>query len=236
MMKTMQKTVLALAVLATTSLPVMAAGVDVRVIGTIAPAACTPTLTGGGTIDYGVINPASLSNTAFNVLSEKQIDLSITCDAPAKLAIKAINGRPSTMAGTTEGASGAGRFPDGVAIFGVTAISGAGLGMDGADKIGGYGIRIVPGSGMADSVAVDSVIRHTNYSDTSWKSSSTGVLYDSNFNRELTWTAAGTVVPVAFENLNAKVGVQAYLNKASELDLTKPVALDGLTTLELVYL
>jgi hypothetical protein len=30
--------------------------------------------------------------------------------------------------------------------------------------------------------------------------------------------------------------VQAYINKASELDLTKPIALDGLTTLELVYL
>jgi len=30
--------------------------------------------------------------------------------------------------------------------------------------------------------------------------------------------------------------VQAYINKASELDLTKPVILDGLSTIELVYL
>ena len=42
--------------------------------------------------------------------------------------------------------------------------------------------------------------------------------------------------PAAFKNLTINLTVQAYINKASELDLTKPVILDGLSTIELVYL
>jgi hypothetical protein len=42
--------------------------------------------------------------------------------------------------------------------------------------------------------------------------------------------------PDAIKNVTIDLKVQAYINKASELDLTKPVILDGLTTLELIYL
>lgn len=231
-MKTMKKTVLALAVLATTSLPVMAESVDVRVIGTITPAACTPSLTGGGTIDYGAINPATLSSTAFTVLPEKQIDFSISCDAPAKVAIKAINGRPNTVAGSTEGPSGTATAP--VNVFGTANISVAGLGLDGADKIGGYGIRITAGTVTADSTAVDSIQRNADH--TAWTATPVGSIYATEIQRHSTWAATGTLTPVAFENLTGKLGVQAYINKASELDLTKPVVLDGLTTIELLYL
>ncbi|UXZ19937.1 DUF1120 domain-containing protein [Pseudomonas sp. YeP6b] len=41
----------ALAVLATTSLSALADSVDVKVIGTITPASCKPTLAGGGVVD-----------------------------------------------------------------------------------------------------------------------------------------------------------------------------------------
>ena len=51
MFNTIKKTSCALAVLAATALSAHAESVDVRVIGTITPAACMPTLTGGGTTD-----------------------------------------------------------------------------------------------------------------------------------------------------------------------------------------
>ena len=234
MMNTMQKSVLALAVLATTSLPALAESVDVRVTGTITPTACTPTLSGGGTIDYGAINPASLSATDYTVLPEKQIDLSITCDAPAKIAVKALNKRPGTLAGVPEGSMGTGTPPAGVILFGSASYSSAGLGLDGTDKIGGYALRLTAGTAQADGTAVDNLFRDN--STLPWKPSTSGSAFDPFNPREVSWAATGQLDPVAFTTLNTKVAVQAYLNKASELDLSKPVVLDGLTTLELVYL
>ncbi|MEG5569404.1 DUF1120 domain-containing protein [Enterobacter bugandensis] len=230
----MQKSVLALAVLATASLPALAESVDVRVTGTITPVACTPTIAGGGTIDYGTIDPASISDTDYTVLPEKQVDFSIACDAPAKIAIKAINGRPNTLAGATEGVSG-GKAP--VVIFGSSNIHAFGLGLDGTARIGGYGIRLAKGTVQADGTAADSIYRNTP-TDAWVSTSGTGVgsLINAPSVRHVSWAAAGKVEPVAFTNMTGKLGVQAYINKGSELDLSKPVTLDGLTTIELVYI
>ncbi|MEG5569403.1 DUF1120 domain-containing protein [Enterobacter bugandensis] len=229
----MQKSVLALAVLATASLPALAESVDVRVTGTITPVACTPTIAGGGTIDYGTIDPASISDTDYTVLPEKQVDFSIACDAPAKIAIKAINGRPGTLAGATESVSG-GAAP--VNLFGAINQGAFGLGLDGTDKIGGYGIRIAQGTVQADGTAVDNILRNTPTA--AWISVGTGVgsLINASNVRHVSWAASGSLDPIAFTNMTGKLGVQAYINKGSELDLTKPVTLDGLTTIELVYI
>lgn len=234
-MKQMQKAVLALAVLATISLPVMAESIDVRVIGTITPSACTPQISGGGTVDYGAIKPETLSADEYTVLAEKQLDFSITCDAPAKVAIKAINGRPDSLAGATEGAtSGAGVVP--VDLYGTSAsIAGVGLGLDNGAKVGGYSIALTPSTVQVDNENVDSL--RSNDDTASWKTASTtGGIFNSASQRYVSWAATGTTEPVAFETMSGKLNIRAYINKTSELDLTKPVALDGLTTIELVYL
>jgi hypothetical protein len=235
MLNNLQKTVCALAVLATTSLPALAESIDVRVIGTIDPAACTPTLSGGGTVDYGTIKPTALAQDAFTLLAEKQLDFAINCDAPAKVAITAhsqrgasavkADGSLAVLATTTAG------------LYGVSGgnVAVAGLGLDGAKGIGGYGLRLTSGTMTADGVAVDSI--QSNGNTTSWATTGTGSLFNNEANvRYSSWAATGTTTPIAFTTLAGKLGVQAYINKASELDLTKPVALDGLTTLELVYL
>ncbi|MEB7587824.1 DUF1120 domain-containing protein [Serratia rubidaea] len=236
MMKQMQQSVCALAVLAATTLPAMAAStVDVRVIGTITPTACTPTLSGGGTIDYGAINPNTLSATDYTVLEERQIDFSITCDAPAKVAIKSTNGRPNTVAGSTETAAGSAFPPAGVSIFGQTNLGVLGLGLDGTAKIGGYAVRLEQGT-----IVVDGSINANNLASTdngtTWLGTASGAFNVPNAERLITWGNGTNTIPIAFTTLTGKLGAQAYLNKSSELDLTKPVALDGLTTIELVYL
>ncbi|MBN1085731.1 DUF1120 domain-containing protein [Erwinia aphidicola] len=228
----MKKTVLALALLATTASAFAADSVDVRVIGTIVPAACTPTLSGGGTVDYGTIKADTISATDYTVLPAKEIDFSIQCDAPAKVAIKAVTGRPGTTAGVTESSYGAAATP--VSLFGMGDIAVVGLGMDGADKIGGYAVRINPGSVTVDSVAANNLRKSD--SATSWTQDAyAGMLFDPNFSRSTTWGTSGTT-PVAFTNLAGKLGVQAYINKGENLDLTEPVNLDGLTTITLVYM
>lgn len=227
----MKKTLCALAVLSTVSLPVFAAGVDVKVIGTIEPAACTLSLPAGATVDYGVIDPSILEASTYTRLAEKQIDIALSCDAPAKMGLMAVNGRLATMAGATEGVSGAGRAP--LTLFGANT-DGAGLGLDGSDKIGGYAIRLAPGTVQADSTNVDVISKGA--AATSWTKNSTGSMYLSTEKRHVSWATTGTTTPVAFKDMTAKLGVEAYINKKSELDLSKQIKLDGLTTIELVYL
>lgn len=221
-----------LAVLATSSLTAMAASVDVRVIGTITPAACTPILGGGGAIDYQTIDPATLSATDYTVLPVKSVAISITCEAPAKLAIRALNGRPGTVAGATEGVSGAAKAP--AVLFDVDNSAVVGLGLDGDDKIGGYALRLAAGS-LLDEVAVDNISR-TDMGQ--WTTVGSPTLYSySGVERNVTWaTAGGAATPLEFTTFSGVLEAQAYLNKRSELDLTKPITLDGMTTIELVYL
>ncbi|RTF43348.1 DUF1120 domain-containing protein [Serratia marcescens] len=237
----MQQSVCALAVLAATTLPAMAESVDVRVIGTITPAACTPTLSGGGTVDYGTINPNTLSATDYTVQPVKQLDISITCDAPAKVALKAINGRPNTLAGAVESAvTGYGYEPVALvgAAYGASRGGAGGLGLDGSSKIGGYAIAL--GSLVADGSAAD-VIASLDTTAATWAVTSNADGFNmfrpaGSVPTLVSAAAPGTTIPMAFTNLAGKLSVQAYINHASELDLTKPVALDGLTTLELVYM
>ena len=228
----LKKSACALALLAATSTSAFA--IDVRVIGSITPAACTPTLSGGGTVDYGVIRPAELTDDAYTTLPVKTLAFAITCDAPAKVALHAINGRPDTAAGAT-GSSNSGDGSSPVNLFGMHSNGVVGLGLDGTDKVGGYGIRITPGSVTADSNSVDSLRSLTssiNWVNDQWS----GNFYDPVWSRQITWSATGTLLPVAFENLSGELAVQAYINHASELDLSKPINFEGLTTIELVYL
>ncbi|NLU15356.1 MAG: DUF1120 domain-containing protein [Serratia liquefaciens] len=229
MIKSTQINLCILALLATAALPALAASIEVKVIGTITPAACTPMVSGGGTIDYGTIKAGSLSLDEFTALDEKQLDLSISCAAPAKVALKATNNRSNTVAGaTTDGAGGATL----VNVFGKTNLPVVGLGIDGTHRIGGYVIKVE--SGTADGKAVDTI--HNNVGETTWTKSGDGALYNDSAVRQVSWATTGTTDPVAFQKLTGKVTVQAYINKASELDLTKPVTLNGSSTIELVYL
>jgi len=233
MLNTIQKTVCALAVLSATALPVMAESIDVRVIGTISPTACTPILAGGGTVDYGNIQPSSLAKDTYTTLEEKQLDFSITCDAPAKVAIKATSQRGNSAVSQVDGSLDLVSISN--ALFGNVNTAAYGLGLDGGKGIGGYGLRLAADTMMADNVAVDSI--QSNGNTTDWAKTSVGSLVNTPTTmRYSTWAATGTTTPIAFTTLTGKLGVQAYINKASELDLTKPIALDGLTTLELVYL
>lgn len=230
MMNQLNKTLLALVVLVSAGQAMAADSVDIKVIGTITPASCTPTLSGGGTVDYGTIKASTLSATDFTVLDEKSLDLSITCDAPAKVAIKAINGRPDTAAGVTEGGGGFAVSPVALGTKGTAHV--AGLGLDGTTKVGGYNVALADSGNTLDGTAAANLISDDNGS--TWSSGS-DVMNDSAV-RFISWGDEGSTAVKAFTTMNGKVLVQGYINKSSDLDLTKPVQLDGMTTLELVYL
>ena len=237
-MKKMHITACALAVLTIISLPSYAKDIEVKVAGTITPSGCTPTLPGDGAIDYGIINSDSLTLDAYTTLERKDLVLTITCDAPVKLALEAKNGRPNTLAGvaTEDAISGAALSPAASALSTATAV--VGLGVSGSARIGGYALMAAAVSFKTDGTGAQLITREGNSGE--WKEYY-GIAESNNFysigvKRQLSWKNGRIKEPAAFQKLTGKVMVQAYINKASELDLTKPVILDGLTTLELVYL
>lgn len=222
--------------LAAVSLPAMAetARTNLEVIGTITPASCAVSLGGNGIMDYGSINPNDVSADDYTLLGPKSAPFAITCDAPAKAAIRVISGRPGTTAGATEGVTGVALSP--VPLFGLPANANGvvGLGLDGESKVGGYGVRIIPGQVLADDVAVDIIAR--NSPESPWLASTVGSVFNNAAHREVSWAPTSTLLPIAFTTLSAQLEVEAYLNKGSELDMSKPVPLKGLSTIELVYL
>lgn len=222
-----------IAVLATISGTAISESVGVQVIGTIKPSACTPVISNGGNIDYGIISTATLSTDSLTQLENKQLTFSITCDAPTKLGLKAVNGRPGTAAdasGDEDGPFG-GLTPAGISTVNGGAV--VGLGKNGDKKIGGYNImmdRIT-----ADGDPVNNLYRLASSSSTSWKK----MLYLPFYLKEeilTSWSKPSGDTPLIFTNMSGTINVRAYINKTSELDISQPITLDGQTTIELVYL
>ncbi|CAI0770411.1 DUF1120 domain-containing protein [Serratia quinivorans] len=237
MKKTLLATLLAAGAVVCASSAFAADSVDLKVIGTITPVACTPTLSGGGTVDYGTIKADTLKADDYTVLPVKSLDFSITCDGNAKVAVNAFSGRMGTTVGDAEATNGAATIPAGITLLGLDSttvtMQAFGLGLDGTKKIGGYATGIGVTGAKADGVEVDSINR---YGSGVWTKAVTNNIMSSKTERHITWAATGTLTPVAFKTLAAKLDVQAFINKASELDITKPIHLDGLATIELVYL
>ncbi|WP_395480148.1 DUF1120 domain-containing protein [Candidatus Curculioniphilus buchneri] len=209
----------------------LAHNVDVKVIGTITPSSCKITLTNGGIVDYGVISPTSLNKDTLTQLPDKQLDFAITCDAPTRVAIRAMNGRPNTAAGSTEIGSYGTIAPEGINRENGHYV--VGLGLDGNKKIGGYSLSIK--NLMVDGNSIEFIEKKDSESFWIKKEDGNTSLF-KKYPFLMSWTKNSSINPMAFTVLSGTFNIQAYINQISEFNLTKPINLDGLTILELIYL
>ena len=201
-----------------------AQSVDVKVIGTITPAACMPTITGGGVFNVGTIGADTLNQTAPTEVLNETRDLKITCDAPTKVALKVTDNRfDSKVVGIVPAAN-----PDPDAHFG--------LGKAGSTNIGAMTITFPTTGVLADTKSVDAIDSADN--GATWRylpSVSPSVNARSN-GRLITWSPAGTSTPVAFEDLSTTMQIRASVDRGANLPLHDEITLDGSATIELVYL
>ncbi|MCK7177137.1 DUF1120 domain-containing protein [Enterobacter cloacae] len=213
----MGKTLFALAIMAATTVPAFANSVDVKVTGTITPDACTATLANGGVFDYGLIKADTLATDRSTDLATISSKLNITCSAPTIVVLKATSSRPDT--GKPEG------YPVNYIAFAE---------VDGM-KVGGYGIYVtapildgavaqVTGQYGLDAAGWGALVDGTNLSSDS-----------TQMTRFIGFNAGSNRTPQAFSTLSVDIGINSRINKASELDLSKDIKLDGLATIELVY-
>ncbi|MBP0596492.1 DUF1120 domain-containing protein [Herbaspirillum sp. LeCh32-8] len=194
-----------------------APSVELKVTGVIRPAACTPTLAGDGVVDYGNISSATLRQGQTTALPARQVVLTVSCNAAAKIALAVVDNRSSTrLAGITDGIKAGADYN-------------FGLGMVAGKKVGGYVLSFESGA-TADGRGVSGLV--SSDLGNSWNGGNSFIQHEGNY---YTFSDNGTQ-PSVQKVLSAQIKVQPVLNKAEELPLTQDVALDGSATIEVKYL
>lgn len=202
------------------------AAIDLRVTGTIVPAACSPFLTGGGVVDYGTIKAEELNQTSFSVLESKDIGFNIRCDAPTRVGLTAVDNRSSSkIPGILETTLGADYTSNYTYGLGTTTDN---------KNIGGYALRMKEGSFSALSIPLRTIMSLDDAA--TWIATiNDGAMAQTG--HVSSWSSlTGPLAPSPIEVLTGVLEIQAVINKTEDLDIKDNVVLDGLATLELRYL
>ncbi|CAK9890630.1 MULTISPECIES: DUF1120 domain-containing protein [Pseudomonas] len=183
----------------------------------IRPAACTPHLSNNGVVNYGKISAQSLNAEKRTRLPTRQLNLSISCDSPARYALLMHDNR------------------DGTSL--VNSMVFYGLGRDASSNpIGLYEVVFDPQDVSADQLPVVYLTQSTG-GGTYWSNASS--LKNSIASTTLlafTDEDNSTKGPVPFRNFNTTINIQPVIAPTQDLDLRQDIPLDGSATIEIIYL
>lgn len=183
-----------------------ASSTDLTVTGVITPNACTPTLAGGGIVDYGKRSAKDLRPDQATSLGWETLQLTVNCDAATEFRLLPTDNKSGTSY-------------DG---------SDFGLGFINVDqKLGSFIVRIQ--DPIADGVAVQPLVSTTN--GNTWFASR---LMEPNLLSAF-GAVGGAATPIAIKDLQTNLRVLARIARADSLDLTNDVLLDGSVTLTIDY-
>ena len=191
--------------------------VDLAVTGLITPTACTPQLSDGAVIDYGKISQQDLKVDRSTRLPVKPLHVNIACNAPNRFALRMHDNR------------------DGSAMVNSEIYYGLGLDHSG-NRIGLYSMTFDPLQTVVDSTAQAYGTESTT-GGLAWRTANLNpISIGANSYLGFTDTAGSTAGPSAIQTLSSTVKVETLINATQNLDLSRETALDGLATLEVVYL
>ncbi|MBN2977318.1 hypothetical protein BFW88_04545 [Pseudomonas fluorescens] len=202
------KTLTAALLLASSGSAFAASSVDLTVKGLITPSACTPTLSNGGSVDYGKISAKDLNVDQKTWLDPQTLQLTVTCDAATLMALDADDNRAGS------------NYGDDTFEFGLGLINGT-------EKLGAMGLRVL--NPIADGVPVKTVA--SNDGGASWM-----VSRDLTPVELLAPAATGVDAPIPVQVWTADLVVSSAIAPASGLTLTNEAAIDGSATLTVHYL
>ncbi|MFL9927538.1 DUF1120 domain-containing protein [Herbaspirillum lusitanum] len=205
-------------------MPAIAANTaPMEVVSTITPAACTPSLSGGGVADYGTMSADILKPGRITALETRSLSFTISCDAAAKISIRMIDNRAGSLVnGIVASGSGNGSLGDDFNF---------GLGSASGKNIGGYLIKLQPGSYTGDYRSAQ--LMSSADGGTSWQAWNSGEVAKG---RSFSWSSGSSNSVDAYQNIAGVLNIQPYLNKPENLSLSQEIVLDGSATIELNYL
>ncbi|MHC8390393.1 DUF1120 domain-containing protein [Pseudomonas sp. MDT2-39-1] len=183
-----------------------ASSTDLTVTGVITPAACTPTLSGGGIVDHGKLSAKDLHQDKGTFLPYETLQLAVSCDAATAFRLS-----------PTDNKLGMG---DGTNSFGLNSINDN-------QRVGSFDVRII--APMADGVAVQPLWSPNNGG--SWST----VPFMSHKNLSAFGAVGGPNTPIAVKDLLTDLRVETAIARADSLDLTSDVVLDGSVTITIDY-
>lgn len=182
-----------------------------------APAACTPSLSNGGTVDFGKLSVNDLNSDRDTALPARQLALAVTCDGPTPFALHMQDNRPGSATGGVDETS-------------------YGLGLDARQqKIGRYYLSVNPPQVTADNLP--QVYRtDSTTAGLAWSSANSNPIpIAANSLLGFTATAGSTGGPDALTNVSALLNLNAFIAPLQTLDLSSEIRLDGSATLEITY-
>lgn len=206
---------------------------QIKVQGVLTNDACTPTLSGGGTVDFGTIPVDTLSSTATNQLGHKDTSLSIACTSPTKVSwsIEDNVGDAVALDILDSGFSGGNTYASNTsAHFGVGKTAGG-------VPIGAYAVSINKSASTADGVT--KYVVTTGISNNAWALFYDGRTYDytdTYYQYSLTTAKVTPYAPMAFTNAVFPLRIALAVDKTSTLAITDDTPIAGQATITLHYL
>ncbi|TXU05215.1 DUF1120 domain-containing protein [Enterobacter hormaechei] len=220
--------------------------VTLKVIGTINPAACTPTLPDGGIVDYGTILNRNIAPTGATnkliQLGQKSITLNISCESNMSVAFTSTDNRLDSRVTLSSTAFIAGSGTDKADFSNTTGAFGLGKTTAGVN-IGAYTVAINTAAVTADGANVDTLVTGSiTEGQRSWEKVAPGLGYLCSLNgctgyqKANTVATTGTTVPKTFRQLSVPLLVTSAVQDNSVLGTKDVITLDGNATISLVYL
>jgi hypothetical protein len=202
--------ILCTALLLTGASSAFASSTDLTVTGIITPAACTPSLSGGGVVDFGKISAKDLNMTTQTRLEDRTVQLTVSCNAPTTFAVIPQDNR----AGSSINRHG----------FGLGLI-------DGTEKLGRYFLL------FANPVADVPSIMLTTYNDgLSWSILDDDLVAEPNRMVALGSFDGSRWAPHNVKDAVIDIKLETTIAPANSLTLTNEVQIDGSATLQIVYM
>lgn len=235
----MKKLLIATAVAMTFSMTAQAANentAQLKVIGTLTNDACTPEMTGGGTVDFGTHYVDTLSATDTNQLGKKDLTLTINCQSPTKVGWTIQDNTVNEAASITivnPGWSEGDDVWDSKGRFGVGKTAGG-------VNIGAYAVTLNQNGATADGKAATLVEGGMSGEQVVWTHFNAGSDYDNVTNDGATaitlTTDTNDYLPTAFTTGVFPMRVGLAVQKTSTLAITDNTPIVGLATITLRYL
>lgn len=206
-----------------------------KVQGVLTNDACTPTLSGGTTIDFGTYFVDSLSSTAINQLGHKDTSLTITCSSPTKVSwsIEDNVGDAADIDIRNSGFSGGSVYGGGGATdahFGIGKTAGG-------VSIGSYAVALDKKNATADGVISD--INYNIIGGSIWTKFFASASYDYVRVNPYMYSigdGTGAELPIAFTNAVFPMRIALAVEKTSTLAITDDTPISGQATITLHYL
>jgi type 1 fimbria pilin len=189
-----------------------------QVKGTITPAACTPTLSNAGIVDFGVTSVGEFTADSDLVVTSKAVNLTVTCTAPTKLKFTLTDNRDGTVADLDVYPSHSIARSDSALGLGETTDS---------KKIGAYGMA-------TSDVTIDGSTTDTglcNKINGNWTRMGTGAYIFKN--EDLAFCTTNDV-NIAYEEASIDFMVSVVLSKEMK-SISEIQNLDGNATLNFEY-